>query len=493
MPGERAEEEPVEGKSAAGGRAHLLAQRADDVVASQQEEERGRGPREPRALAGLDPHEAGQEFPGIHRVQPAFGAFFACASCHAARTAASRSAVSPALSFACRSAGCVFHHASVSLQVSFRGRNVRPLPTAFALRDFVPVRVLAGRREPAGEVAPRGDLLRLEEVRGDPREARVAAIRGFARVEERPDGHGVARRVEDADGLRVEALHDPVAEVAHVDELDGVFRCVRREDLAALRDADGPVREAVADVVRADDEAGADVRDAARHRGLGRALAGGLEGPVVPLRDLVGVRVLELADGRRLVDARLAHVGEDGDRRDEDVLLRLREEGGRRGDLLREVARRVHDGVPGAALERLQVAVAVALEVLELREPARVGLAAVEERDLPAALLRGLDDLGAEKARPAEDQERFRFRPRKEAVRPQGGGGGGSGGCLQQVRRVWVKVVPPRACAGDTHRTRSCSSGPRAGLRLPTRSSRRSRRSPPGRRPSVPGGPRWPG
>ena len=69
-------------------------------------------------------------------------------------------------------------------------------------------------------------------------------------------------------------------EVADVDELDGVLGLVRREDLAALRDANGPVREAVGAVVRPDDEAGAHVRDAAGHGGFGGRLAQRLEAAV---------------------------------------------------------------------------------------------------------------------------------------------------------------------------------------------------------------------
>ena len=149
-PRERPEEEPVQGEAAAGGRAHLLAQRADDVVAAEEEEEREPTPRRgPRPSPGSIRTKRERARRALHRGQPAFGAFFACASCHAARTAVSRSGVSPALSFACRSAGCVFHHASVSLQVSFSGRNVEALADGLRVRDLVPVRVLAGRGEPA--------------------------------------------------------------------------------------------------------------------------------------------------------------------------------------------------------------------------------------------------------------------------------------------------------------------------------------------------------
>jgi hypothetical protein len=57
------------------------------------------------------------------------------------------------------------------------------------------------------------------------------------------------------------------------------------------------------------------------------------------------------------------------------------------------------------ALERTQVAVAVAAELLRLGKELRLRLAAVEEGQLVAARERCLGDGAAEEGRPAEDQK----------------------------------------------------------------------------------------
>jgi len=100
-----------------------------------------------------------------------------------------------------------------------------------------------------------------------------------------------------------------------------------------------PVREAVRAVVRAHDEAGAHVRGAAGHRGFGGLFAQRLEAAVRLLGHLFDSRVLQDRDRPCLVDARLAQVGEDGDGRHENVLLRrFPKQGGRVAHLPREVA-----------------------------------------------------------------------------------------------------------------------------------------------------------
>ena len=58
-----------------------------------------------------------------------------------------------------------------------------------------------------------------------------------------------------------------------------------------------------------------------------------------------------------------------------------------------------------AAAERVEVAVAVAVQVLGLREQARVRLAAVEERQLVAAAQRLLGGGAPEELGAAEEQE----------------------------------------------------------------------------------------
>src|SRR2546425_8562689 len=54
-----------------------------------------------------------------------------CCACQAASTAASRSAVSPAFSFACLSAVCFLNHSRVATVVSPIDRKVKPLLSAF--------------------------------------------------------------------------------------------------------------------------------------------------------------------------------------------------------------------------------------------------------------------------------------------------------------------------------------------------------------------------
>src|SRR5437868_2195519 len=60
--------------------------------------------------------------------------------------------------------------------------------------------------------------------------------------------------------------------------------------------------------------------------------------------------------------------------------------------------------VPLPALERLQVAVAIADELLDVREERGIGLAAIEQRDRVAAVERVLDLIRADEAGAAEDE-----------------------------------------------------------------------------------------
>jgi hypothetical protein len=84
-------------------------------------------------------------------------------------------------------------------------------------------------------------------------------------------GHGAAvlraHAHERAERLLLTEAHGPFAEVAHVDDLDAVlFGIARREDLAAARNADRPVGEAVGIVAGPDDEAGTHERGAVTER-----------------------------------------------------------------------------------------------------------------------------------------------------------------------------------------------------------------------------------
>ena len=71
----------------------------------------------------------------------------------------------------------------------------------------------------------------------------------------------------------------------------------------------------------------------------------------------------------------------------------------------RHVAARVDDRVERASLERGQVAVAVAAQLLDVREQLGPRLAAVEERHVVAAFERRVDDVAAEELRSAENED----------------------------------------------------------------------------------------
>ena len=168
--GERPEEEPVQGEAASRRRAHLVAERPDDVVAAEDEEERERGPDEARALSGLDPHEAGKRAPPLHAVSRPSGPSCACASCQAARTAGFALVAEAALQLG---RPLLRERSSTSRacpsRSSLRGRNVRPFATARALLTRPPPASSPVGRGPDGQVAPLLDLLRL---RGTPRPPR---------------------------------------------------------------------------------------------------------------------------------------------------------------------------------------------------------------------------------------------------------------------------------------------------------------------------------
>ena len=87
----------------------------------------------------------------------------------------------------------------------------------------------------------------------------------------------------------------------------------------------------------------------------------------------------------------------DADRRDERVVPRPVTESRQQGAHLgRDIRADVDGRVPCPALQRRQVTVAVAGEVLGLRERARVGLAAVEQRDAVAVLQRRRHDAASD-------------------------------------------------------------------------------------------------
>src|SRR5262249_54106445 len=96
-------------------------------------------------------------------------------------------------------------------------------------------------------------------------------------------------------------------------------------------------------------------------------------------------------------------VGVDRERGDEEVAADRRgEQLGRLAPDARHEADVVDDGVPAAAAQRLEMTVAIAVELLDVLEPLGVALAAVEEGQCVAAGARGLDDRRAEVAGAAE-------------------------------------------------------------------------------------------
>jgi hypothetical protein len=119
------------------------------------------------------------------------------------------------------------------------------------------------------------------------------------------------------------------------------------------------------------------------------------------LHDLLGV---DVAAGWGVLRWRAGEVGVDRPRRDEQVVRRIDRLDGLADDS-REVTGDVDDCVPAAPLQRLEVAVAIAAQLLDLREELRIRLSAVEQRQLVIAREGAFDDRAAEELRAAEDQK----------------------------------------------------------------------------------------
>ena len=147
-----------------------------------------------------------------------------------------------------------------------------------------------GRRHPERQLVPRRDAL-LDEVRlADRDEAQRRAAASARRVDARLEHLGPAAgaavlrsgRVESAARAGLDGAHDPVGEVADVDQLDRLVAAhVRHQDLAAGEGAPRPVAEPAGAVARADDQPGADDQRALAERRRDDALARRLLRPVV--------------------------------------------------------------------------------------------------------------------------------------------------------------------------------------------------------------------
>ena len=143
-------------------------------------------------------------------------------------------------------------------------------------------------------------------------------------------------------------------------------------------------------------------------------LAERLQRPVALVGHLVVGQLAELGD-RALLVVRRREVRVDGDARDEAVAARSRRAPRPRRERRSGGSRTCRSRRPTSRpLERREVAGAVADDPLDLGIELRIRRAAVEERQLVAALERGVGDRAAEEPRPAE--ERAASRERGETV-----------------------------------------------------------------------------
>ena len=303
------------------------------------------------------------------------------------------------------------------------------------------------------------------------------AIRGhrLAAVDHGVGGQRVVRadRVEDAKGLRLGEPDHPFAQVAAIDDLDRILAIARHQHLAALRHSQRPIGETVGLVARADDVAGSDNGAAfavmLAHLGLAQRLQRTVEILHVGTQAFLRFRhrVLALVDGqwRIFIDAVLAAIGIDGDRRDEHVVADVAlQHLGRVAHPERQAGGVVDAHVPLAPLQRFQVGrVAVAEELLDLARPfRRRSLAAVEQGHLVPARQRVVDLERAGEAGAAEDEDvqrfgRFRNRRRCHSRQRERGhrrGGGGQRTELEQVPTRAAHVHSPRWMSGESRTPR---------------------------------------
>jgi len=205
-------------------------------------------------------------------------------------------------------------------------------------------------------------------------------------------------RVVGARGPRACHVEEPGREVAGVDQLQRRVGRSWGDDVAAARQPPQPPRQPPDVLVRTDDHARARVQDAAGQRRLERALARGLERPVLALGPPM--------DGRGLVDRRGGPVAVGRAGGHEAVVAdRVREQLRGGADVLGLEAAGVDHRVPLAAAQRREVARAVAQQVLRLREQVRAVDAAMEERDRVPARERLGDHGAAEEDGAADDEQ----------------------------------------------------------------------------------------
>ena len=256
-------------------------------------------------------------------------------------------------------------------------------------------------REPERELQPLADVVLEQEARLDPDELGVGAGDATTGIEQRLARHGAGHGVVRPGEPVLRCLDDPRCQVAGVDHLRVRVRRRRRQHAAAGGQALRPVREAAGRVPPADDQSGP------RHEGLGEPLPH----DVLAVRLQLAVRLAPFLGRRRQLThagalrRRRREVGVDRDRRDEGVVADIAERIDRLPDDARHVAARVDDGVERAAGERGEVAVAVAVQLLDVREELGPRAAAVERGHGVPARERDLARVAAAELRAAEDED----------------------------------------------------------------------------------------
>ena len=255
------------------------------------------------------------------------------------------------------------------------GAEAQPLGDGAGGGDLAEPRVVGAGRDGQREVPPPTGGVRVEPGLVDPGELRGAAHRAVHLVEHRAEGRvRGADRVVDPHGLRLDGAHQPVVEVAHVDELHPVVARAGRDHLAAARHALRPVDDAVRRVARSRDHPGPHDQRPPGHRRLRRLLGERLERPVGRLVDLLDVLRRdpgrERQDRRALVDRILAEAI-DRDGGDEDVVpdvvvQHLCGVAHQRGTLRPGV----DDGVPVAPLQEVELGDSIAEDRLHVGEDA---------------------------------------------------------------------------------------------------------------------------
>ena len=260
----------------------------------------------------------------------------------------------------------------------------------------------------------------------DAGDARVRLRRALARVE-----HVAERRIVGADGVvgaddaLVDAADDEVAEIAHVDELQSIVGRARRQHLAAARDAQRPIDEAIARIAGTDDDAGAQAGRAPGHRSSAARSASDLVAAVVSRRLRASSRSPSSASATRRRSRR------------SDPCRACRPRSSRRRGIGRRDPRaasaaRVHrlrhhdpgvdDRVPLAARagDRDRCARSP-MDRLEVGEERRVGLAAIEQRERVAARARGVTMRGPTKPVPPRTRMRLGLRRSARCLRRRRG------------------------------------------------------------------------